>query len=144
VPSPAPDRVPLPGVAFPGTAGPSALPTPAGLDAGLRGIINVPPPPALAASAPLTSPPPVLAAPAPGKLNLELPRSGAVPPKPSPNQRLDPLNLSPPPADPRSKLARDVEKAGKADCRTAHNDKGLFAAPALVLDALKKDGGCKW
>jgi hypothetical protein len=131
VPLPAAVRAPLPGVVQPGSAGPAALPVPAGLDGGLRGIVNVPPPPSRAASAPE------------GKLNLELPRAGALPPTQA-NQRLDPLRLTPPPADPRSKLARDIEKAGKADCRNAHGDKGLLAAPALVLDALNKDGGCKW
>lgn len=130
-PQPAAVLAPIPGAIQPGSVGPAALPVPAGLEEGLRGIVNVPPPPPRAASAPA------------GKLNLELPRAGALPPVQA-QQRLDPLRLTPPAADPRSKLARDIEKAGKADCRTAHGDKGLLAAPALVLDALNKDGGCKW
>jgi hypothetical protein len=125
------------------TPGPSVGSAPVAIDPALRGIINLPPPPtaAAAASAPVggtaAAVPPAVAA--PGRLNLDLSRRpGALPPAPVP------LRLTPPPADPKTRLARDIEKAGKADCRTAHADKGVLAAPAIAADALGKDGGCKW
>lgn len=111
---------------------PQGLPTPGGADAALRGVISIPAPPALPASAP------------PGRLNLELPRAGSIAPSPARSSGTV-LRLEPPPLpDTRSKLARDIEKAGRTDCRTAHADKGLIGAAALAADALKKDGGCKW
>jgi hypothetical protein len=54
------------------------------------------------------------------------------------------LRLNLPPTDPKSRLARDIEKAGKPDCRTAHADKGLLGIIGLAADAVKKDSGCKW
>jgi hypothetical protein len=99
-------------------------------DAALRGIVNIPAPPQPAASAPRPA------------LNLELPRAaGAAAARPPPPGAA--LRLELPPQDARSRLSRDVEKSGRADCRTAHADKGLLAAAALAADALRRDG-CKW
>ena len=72
-------------------------------------------------------------------LNLELPRAGARPGTASRGM----LNLLPPPPERKSKLADDIEKAGRADCRTAHADKGLLAVVPLVGDAVR-DKGCRW
>ena len=85
--------------------------------------------------------PPAAAASAPRPLNLQLP-SGRV--EPGASVLRQPLRLMPPPPDNPGKLARDIERAGKEDCRKAHADKGLLGAGALALDALKKDSGCKW
>jgi hypothetical protein len=41
------------------------------------------------------------------------------------------------------KLARDIEKAGKADCRKAYAGGGLLAVVPLAADALRGQG-CKW
>ena len=43
-----------------------------------------------------------------------------------------------------AKLAEDIEKSAKPDCRNAHSGMGLLAVVPLAADALKKDGGCKW
>jgi hypothetical protein len=51
--------------------------------------------------------------------------------------------LGPPASDPRVALARDIAKAARADCRTAHAGKGLLAIPFLIFDAMTDDG-CKW
>ncbi|MGE5866922.1 MAG: hypothetical protein ACM32J_17750 [Rhizobacter sp.] len=50
----------------------------------------------------------------------------------------------PPPPERRSKLAEDMEKAGKPDCRSAHADKGLLGVVPLAQAALGKDGDCRW
>ena len=54
------------------------------------------------------------------------------------------LPLLPRPPEVDNKLAREIEKAGKADCRKAHAGAGLLAVVPLAVDALRKDGGCKW
>ena len=73
-------------------------------------------------------------------LNLELPRPrGSVP---SAGAR-GLLNLVPPPPETRSKLAQDIEKSGKADCRKAYGNMGLLAVIPLAADAARADG-CKW
>ena len=41
------------------------------------------------------------------------------------------------------KLGRDIDKAARSDCRTAHAGKGLFAPLFLAHDALT-ERGCKW
>jgi hypothetical protein len=99
-------------------------------DAALRGIVSIPAPPQLPASAPRPA------------LNLELPKAaGAATVRPPPPGAA--LRLELPPQDARSRLSRDLEKSSRADCRTAHADKGLLAAAALAADALRRDG-CKW
>ena len=55
-----------------------------------------------------------------------------------------PLPVLPRPPERDEKLARDIEKSGRADCRTAHGAMGILAVIPLVVDAVKKDGGCKW
>jgi hypothetical protein len=81
------------------------------------------------------------AASAPKKLNLELarPRGGEL-------SRMGSVGALPvlPRLPDNDKLARDIEKAGRADCAKAYREAGLMAAVPLVVDALKKDGGCKW
>jgi hypothetical protein len=76
-------------------------------------------------------------------LNLELPRSGSAGPMGA--QRppgLLPLLQAPP--ERRSRLSEEIEKAGKADCRTAHADKGLLAVVPLAGSVLGGDKGCRW
>lgn len=40
-------------------------------------------------------------------------------------------------------LGRAIARSARADCRTAYAGAGLFAIPALILDAAT-DNGCKW
>jgi hypothetical protein len=49
----------------------------------------------------------------------------------------------PPPPERESKEARAIDKATKADCRTAYSGLGLLAVPVLVANAIS-DSGCKW
>jgi len=51
--------------------------------------------------------------------------------------------LPPPPRDYRSKLAEDMEKSFKPDCRTAYAGLGFLAVIPLVA-ATVGDGGCVW
>jgi hypothetical protein len=74
-------------------------------------------------------------------LNLDLPRARA-PELPNLGTR-GPLNLLPPPPERKSKLAEEIEKAKRQDCRTAHADKGLLSVVPLVTDTVR-DKGCKW
>ena len=53
-----------------------------------------------------------------------------------------PLQI-PVPAERKSKLADDMEKAIKPDCRNAYANMGLLAVPALVAGAVA-DVGCRW
>jgi hypothetical protein len=114
-------------------AGPNAVASPnpaAAPDAGTRLGFDVATPPAKATSAP-------------ARLNLDLP-------KPSRGGELSRMaapgvwQLLPRPPDVPNKLARDVKEAGREDCTKAHADKGLIAVIPLVVDTLKKEGGCKW
>jgi hypothetical protein len=75
------------------------------------------------------------------RLNLQLPRprGGELSRQASPGV----LNLLPPPPERKTKLAEDIEKAGKADCRTAYSGMGVLAAVPLAADAVTKDG-CRW
>jgi hypothetical protein len=97
-------------------------------DAGERVGHDIATPPAAAASAP--------------RLNLELPRTrgGEL----SGQGSRGVLQLLPRPPEVKSKLATDIEKAGKADCTKAYAGAGLLAVVPLAVDALKKDSGCKW
>ena len=54
------------------------------------------------------------------------------------------LPVLPRPPERDEKLAREIEKAGKADCRQAYSGMGPLAVIPLAVDALRKDGGCKW
>lgn len=53
-----------------------------------------------------------------------------------------PLTVPLPP-EKKSKLAEQLEKAIKPDCRSAYADMGLLAVPALVAGAVA-DAGCRW
>jgi hypothetical protein len=44
---------------------------------------------------------------------------------------------------PSARLSRDIAKAVRPDCATAHAGKGLFAVIFLLKDAITDDG-CKW
>jgi hypothetical protein len=97
-------------------------------DAGARQGFDVATPPSLPASAP--------------RLNLELvrPRGGELSRSPAAGA----LRVMPRPPEPaKSKLAEDVEKAQKPDCRNAYSNMGLAAAAPLVRDALTGQG-CRW
>jgi len=107
-------------------AGPAVSGAP---DAGSRVGSDVATPPSAPASAP--------------RLNLELarPRGGEL----SRGGSAGVLPLLPRPPELSDKLARDIEKAAKGDCRTAHAGAGLLAVVPLAVDAVRnKDGGCKW
>ena len=87
--------------------------------------------------------PPGAAASAPPRLNLHLTRprggelsrfgstAGALPVLPRPPERDE-------------KLAKEIEKAGKTDCRNAYTGMGPLAVIPLAVDVVRKDGACKW
>ena len=109
---------------------PAAAPAPAtSLDAGARVGHDVATPASNAAS--------VLP-----RLNLELarPRGGEL----SRGSARGVLPVLPRPPEQDDKLARDIEKAAKLDCRKAYAGAGLLAVVPLAADALGKSGGCKW
>ena len=116
----APVNAPAPG-------GPVAAPGSGMPDAGARVGRDVATPPSLPASAP--------------RLNLELvrPRGGAI----SAQGGSGLLQMLPHPPEAKSKLAEDIEKAAKADCRKAYGSLGLAAVVPLAADALR-DKGCRW
>ena len=113
--------------ALPGAGLPTARP--AAADAGAQVGHDVATPPAAAASAV-------------PRLNLELsrPRGGEL----SRFSTRGVLPVLPRPPERDDKLAREIEKAAKTDCRNAHTGLGLLAVIPLAVDALRKDGGCKW
>jgi hypothetical protein len=85
---------------------------------------------------------PAAAASAPPRLNLQLAR-----PRGAELSRYDTrgaLPVLPRPPERDEKLAREIEKAGKADCRKAYGGMGPLAVIPLAVDALRKEGGCKW
>jgi hypothetical protein len=86
--------------------------------------------------------PPAAAASVPPRLNLELarPRGGEL----SRGSAAGVLQLLPRPPELPSKLSRDLEKSAKDDCRKAYSGAGLLAVVPLAVDALRKEGGCKW
>jgi hypothetical protein len=53
------------------------------------------------------------------------------------------LQMVPHPPEARTKLAEDIEKAAKADCRKAYGAMGLLAVLPLAADAVR-DKGCRW
>jgi hypothetical protein len=53
------------------------------------------------------------------------------------------LPLLPPPPERKAKITEELDKAGRADCRSAYSGLGLLAAVPLAVDAVK-GGGCKW
>ena len=56
------------------------------------------------------------------------------------------LNLipPPPPVEKRDKLAEDIAKAAKPDCRTAYAGLGILAVVPLVASSVGSNGGCNW
>ncbi len=109
------------------TPNPLATPGAGAPDAGARVGYDVATPPSLPASAP--------------RLNLDLvrPRGGAI----SAQGGRGLLQMLPHPPEAKTKLAEDIEKAARADCRKAHGSLGLAAVVPLVADALS-DKGCRW
>lgn len=86
---------------------------------------------------------PASAAPAvPPRLNLQLarPRGGEL----SRFSATGALPLLPRPPELPDKLARDIERSARADCRSAYAGAGLLAVVPLAADALRSNGGCKW
>ncbi|KIA81075.1 hypothetical protein QR66_06830 [Chromobacterium piscinae] len=62
-------------------------------------------------------------------------------------RQLEPANANAKPLreDPeKARLARDINRAERADCAKAYANLGLLAAPMLLKDAFDKDNGCKW
>ena len=111
----------------PALGGPVVAPGSGLPDAGTRVGRDVATPPSLPASAP--------------RLNLDLvrPRGGAI----SAQGGSGLLQMLPHPPEAKSKLAEDIEKAAKADCRKAYGSLGLAAVIPLAADALR-DKGCRW
>ncbi len=103
-----------------------AAPVPTGPDAGSQLGRDVATPASQPASAP--------------RLNLQLarPRGAEL----SRGGGSGVLQLLPRPPEVASKLSKDIEKAGKADCKNAYGG-GLLAVVPLVVDAVRQDG-CKW
>jgi hypothetical protein len=109
--------------------------------------------PAIAAPAPQTAAPnagprvgtdvPTPASPATSapRLNLQLarPRGGEL----SQGGATGVLQLLPRPPELPSKLAKEIEKTGKPNCKDAYAGGGLLAVVPLVLDAVRQEG-CKW
>ncbi|MBI5258746.1 MAG: hypothetical protein HY855_19735, partial [Burkholderiales bacterium] len=96
-------------------------------DAGPRLGHDIATPPALPPSAP--------------RLNLDLVPSRGAPIAGQATRGV--LQLLPQPPDRKTKLAEEIEKAGKRDCRTAYSAMGLAALVPLAIDAAR-DKGCKW
>jgi hypothetical protein len=52
--------------------------------------------------------------------------------------------LPPPPVEKKDKLAEDIAKAAKPDCRTAYAGLGILAVVPLVASSVGNNGGCNW
>jgi hypothetical protein len=110
-----------------GAAEPAARPASGAPDAGATPARDAVPAPADTARAP-------------PRLNLDLhPRIG---PLNGPSAR-GLLPLLPAPPERKSKLADDIEKSAKPDCRKAYSGAGLLAVVPLAADAVR-DKGCRW
>ena len=83
--------------------------------------------------------PPVATAPLAPRLNLNLPRGGET--SRGASQGL--LQMLPRPPERPSRLAEEVARAAKKDCRQAYSGMGLLAVVPLVAGAVKGDG-CNW
>ena len=86
--------------------------------------------------------PPAAPASAPPRLNLQLarPRGGEL----SRHDSRGVLPVLPRPPERDDKLARDIDKAARTDCRSAYSALGPLAVIPLAVDAVRKDGACKW
>lgn len=134
-PAPHPPAVPSDPPATAPEAGPGALPLlpapalPAGQpDAGPRVGLDRANPPSAAASAP--------------RLNLELSRQRGGELSSTGGRGVLPLLARP--AEVKSKLATEIERAAKPDCKDKYAGMGVLAVVPLAAEALKRDGGCKW
>ncbi len=107
---------------------PQAPPSPGAADAGSRVGHDVATPAAASASTP--------------RLNLQLarPRGGEL----SRTSTGGVLPVLPRAPERDDKLARDIDKAGKTECRNAYSALGPLAVIPLALDAVRKEGACKW
>lgn len=90
----------------------------------------------------IATPPASVASTPPPRLNLQLarPRGGELSRFSAPGV----LPLLPRPPELPDKLAEDIARAAKKDCRTAYQGAGLLAVVPLAAEALRKDSGCKW
>jgi hypothetical protein len=76
-------------------------------------------------------------------LRLDLHGAGGGPSLGRTRSGLVPLLKAPPDDADKSKLAKDLEKAGRADCKEAYQGNGLLAVVPLARDAVTGKG-CKW
>ena len=78
------------------------------------------------------------------RLNLDLPRTRGGETARESSRGV--LQLLPHPPERKSKLAEDIAKAAKKDCKDAYGGMGILAAIPLALDAVKSHSatGCKW
>jgi hypothetical protein len=85
---------------------------------------------------------PALPASAPPRLNLQLarPRGGEL----SRGLGGGVLAVLPRPPEVEDKLGQQIAKTAKADCRSAYAGAGLLAVVPLVVEAVRKESGCKW
>ncbi len=85
---------------------------------------------------------PALPASAPPRLNLQLarPRGGEL----SRGLGGGVLAVLPRPPEVDDKLGQQIAKTAKGDCRSAYAGAGLLAVVPLVVEAVRKEGGCKW
>jgi hypothetical protein len=74
-------------------------------------------------------------------LNLDLHGGGVGPSMGRTRSGL--LPALPAPAEKKAQLETDLEKAGKADCKSAYSGAGLLAVIPLAKDAVTGKG-CKW
>lgn len=126
-PSTAPATAPTisnaPPTPSPGT--PLGRPSGGAPDAGARIGHDVATPPSVAPSAPRPA------------LNLSLPREV------SSRGSRGVLPVVPHPPELKTKLEKEMEKAGRDDCRKAHSEMGLLAVVPIVADTVRGKG-CRW
>ena len=128
---------------------PGPSPTPAGVAAGVAAPVPAPPlgvgqvagaPDAGARLGHDIATAPSQAAP-PARLNLDLvrPRGGPIAAQGSRGL----LSVLPHPPELKTRLEKEIELSGLADCRKAYSAMGLAAVLPLVADALRQKG-CRW
>ncbi len=76
------------------------------------------------------------------RLNLDLPRlrGGEL----SMGASRGVLPVLPRPAEVKSKLGSEIERAAKPDCKDKYAGMGVLAVVPLAAEALKNDSSCKW
>jgi hypothetical protein len=136
LPAPLPSALPSL-AAGPSAAGPSAAESPAAAAAtAATSALPTDTGPRLGADVAV----PATAASAPRALKLELGRLRGGELSRHGTAGLLPVLPRPPETD---KLAAEIEKAARTDCRTAHAGAGVLAVVPLVVDAVRGKG-CKW